>query len=306
MRTVRVSAPAALSSIFSPKVRGSRPEEIGARGGGFALSEGVETLIRVREGEGVKVFVNGGEMEFPPSITAARKVLERLGKRIGVEIHHRIKVPISTGFGTSAASALGVILGLTAALGNPTTIQEACRITHEVELECRTGLNSEAGFISGGLVLVLREGAPPRTLVDSIPLPSSAGIVAVVAGGLETPRVLGDEEGLRRVEEIGDRHLERILRSPSPERFLKEAREFAYESGLVTGRVEEMFEVFSRIRCVGYAQNMVGEAAHMLVEGGLEEVYREVLDYFPDYRVVASGLEQGVRMSLEPSPRTTL
>ncbi len=305
MRIARVHAPAALSSIFSPKTRGTRPDEIGARGGGFALTEGVETRVKLRDDEEMRVIVNSREMEFPPSITAARKVLERLNKRLGVEIHHRIRPPIGTGFGTSAASALGVVLGLSALLGKPLTIQEACRITHEVELECRTGLNSEAGFLSGGLVLVLREGAPPRNLIDSIPLPGSSGIVAVVAGELETPRVLRDGEELRRVEKVGDRHLGRILERPSPERFLEEAREFAYESGFVTSQVEEMFEVFSRIRCIGYAQNMLGNAAHMLVAGRLEEAYREVLDYFPDYVVLASGLGQGVRMSLEPALRRT-
>ena len=296
-------APAPLSSIFSPKIfkdsePRSRPEEIGARGGGFTLADMVETWIELEEGDGVEVFVNGEEMEFKPSIEAAETMKKLLGLRGSIRIEHRIRAPLGAGFGTSASAAFTVITLLSRISGHGITMLEACRLTHEIELSCRTGLNSEAGLLSEGLILVLREGAPPRLRIDSIPLPPSIRLIAVAAGALETSRILGDPRRLREVEEIGDKILDRILEKPTPERFLAGARRFAFEAGFVTREVEEIFEELERLPTLGYAQNMIGNAAHALVEvKDLRLVEDRLRQVFPDHQVFSAELGHGVKVS---------
>ena len=297
--------PAPLSSIFSPKIFRNEelredPIETGAIGGGFALANGVETMIELDlDGEdSSSVLVNDSITYFPPSIEAAEYMREILGLRGSIKIRHRMGVPIATGFGTSAASALGVILILSKLSGRGMTLLEACKITHEIELKCKTGLNSEAGILSGGLILVLREGAPPRLMIDSIPLPSEVGLVAVVAGVLETAEILKDVEKLREIEEIGDRRMKEILERPTPENFLEQARAFAWETGFVTKEVEEIFEVLKSLPTIGYAQNMLGKAVHALVEGkDLAKVESYLRETFPEYRIVSSKIGYGVRVS---------
>lgn len=297
--------PAPLSSIFSPKIfrdgeLREDPIEIGAIGGGFALANGVETIIELDlDGDdSSSVLVNDSITYFPPSIEAAEYMRRKLNLRGSIRIRHKMGVPIATGFGTSAASTLGVILILSKLSGRGMTLLEACRITHEIELKCKTGLNSEAGILSGGLILVLREGAPPKLMIDSIPLPSGAGLVAVVAGVLETTEILKDVEKLREIEEIGDRRMEKILERPIPENFLEQARAFAWETGFITREVEEVFEVLKRLPTIGYAQNMLGKAAHALVEGkDLARVESHLRETFPDYRIISSRIGYGVRIS---------
>jgi len=178
-------------------------------------------------------------------------------------------------------------------------LREACKLTHRVELRCKTGLNSEAGILAGGLILVLREGAPPRSVIDAVPLPADVKLVAVVAGVLKTPEILRDLERLREVEEKGDKYMELILRKPTLENFLERSREFAYEAGFVTYEVEEIFEVMERLPLIGYAQNMLGKAGHGLVlESRLREVERDLRDYFPDREVIVSDIGYGVRASI--------
>ena len=297
--------PAPLSSIFSPKIfrdgeLREDPIEIGAIGGGFALANGVETIIELDlDGEdSTSVLVNDSITYFPPSIEAAEYMRRKLNLKGSIRIRHKMGVPIATGFGTSAASTLGVILILSKLSGRGMTLLEACRITHEIELKCKTGLNSEAGILSGGLILVLREGAPPKLMIDSIPLPSGAGLVAVVAGVLETTEILKDVEKLREIEEVGDRRMEKILERPIPENFLEQARAFAWETGFITREVEEIFEVLKRLPTIGYAQNMLGKAAHALVEGkDLARVESHLRETFPDYRIISSRIGYGVRIS---------
>jgi len=297
--------PAPLSSIFSPKIfrdgaLREDPIEIGAIGGGFALANGVETIIELDlDGDdSTSVLVNDSITYFPPSIEAAEYMRRKLNLKGSIRIRHKMEVPIATGFGTSAASTLGVIFILSKLSGRGMTLLEACRITHEIELKCKTGLNSEAGILSGGLILVLREGAPPKLMIDSIPLPSGAGLVAVVAGVLETTEILKDVEKLREIEEIGDRRMEKILERPIPENFLEQARAFAWETGFITREVEEVFEVLKRLPTIGYAQNMLGKAAHALVEGkDLARVESHLRESFPDYRIISSRIGYGVRIS---------
>jgi len=301
------SAPAPLSSIFSPKLfYDDEPrqdvDEIGARGGGFTLSKGVETLVTFSPGAGedVKVYVNDLELAFPTSLRAAEAAKKLLDLRGEVEIRHRIRVPLGTGFGTSAAAALTTLLALFRIAGRGITLQEACKIVHRLELECKTGLNSEAGFLSEGLILVLEEGAPPRVRVNSIPLPHDSVIIAVVAAPLDTSNLLRKMEKLREIEEIGDKKLAEILRRPTPENFLMKSKEFAEETGLTTKRVREIFEELRRLPVIGYAQNMIGEACHILVHAEkVEEVASKLRETFPEYRVISSEISGLIRASAE-------
>lgn len=298
--------PSALSSIFSPKIKidvhgvESRFDDIGARGGGFSLVEGCETWVKIDEdGEDeTEVVVNDSIRDFPPSLEAAEEMRRRFNITGKIEVRHEIHVPLATGFGSSASSIAGVILALSTLTENELTLRGILKITHEIELKCRTGLNSEAGFITGGLVLVLREGAPPKTVVDSIPLPQDIKLVALVARSMKTPEVISDISKIEYIEEIGDKFLSKILKKPTPQNFLACARDFAYEAGFVTGRVEEMFEVLRRLPVLGYAQNMLGEAAHTLIyERDLEYILKELKDYFQSVKIVVSDLTSTCNIS---------
>ncbi len=291
--------PSALSSIFSPKLRSATMnssvnlDRIGARGGGFSLVKGSETLVRIYpdESDRIEVTVNDNIRNFPPSIEAAEEMRRRYKINGRIEIRHRINVPIGSGFGTSASSAAGVILAISSLLGQGITLSEVIRVTHEIELRCRTGLNSEVGLMTGGLVLVLREGAPPRSIIDNIPLPSNIKLVAVVSGPIETPDSLSELSKIEEVERIGDKYLSKILRQPTIENFLRYAREFSYESGFVTETVQEIFKVFEKLPMIGYAQNMLGDAVHALVyDKNLDLVVRSLTESFPDMEIVVSDI----------------
>ena len=299
------TAPAPLSSIFSPKLfkndeKRNRIEEIGARGGGFTIRKGVETHVEYYPGEdrAVEIYVNDVKMNFITSLKAVEIARKMLGLNGRIVIKHKIHVPIGTGFGTSASAALTTLLTLFKIGGRGITLQEACRITHEIEVECKTGLNSEAGFLSEGLILVLNEGSPPFVKVNSIPIPHGSAIVAVVAAPLDTSNVLSKLDELRRIENFGDKRLQEILKEPTPENFLKQAREFAWEAGFVTARVQEMFEEFEKLPVIGYAQNMIGEACHALVlPDRVKEVEARLKEVFPSYRIVVSEVNGLIRSS---------
>lgn len=292
-------APAPLSSIFSPKIAGESPEEVGARGGGFAIPEAVKTYAEYSPGEEdqILIYVNGSISDHPTSRRAAEFTRRALGLRGRIVLRHEVAVPIGMGFGTSASLALTTLLALSRIAGRGISLMEACKIVHRIEVECRTGLNSEAGFLSDGLVLVLEAGAPPRLRVDSIPLPQDSVLIVVAANPLEIQKIL-DQEKMEGVEEIGDRKLSEILENPAPENFLEKSREFALETGLATKRVQEIFGELERLRVAGYAQNMVGEACHALASRrDSKRIVGRLREIFPEYLVEAFEVGGPIRAS---------
>ncbi|MEM0384163.1 MAG: hypothetical protein QXV27_04900 [Candidatus Caldarchaeum sp.] len=304
MRAARIKTPTPLSSIFSPKVlEGGRPrtdpDRLGARGGGFSFFPGVDTEVEVVEdGEGVVVEVNGAAASFPPAERAVELARRAYGLSGRVFVRHKIYVPIATGFGTSAASALSVILALSHLAGRPSTLREAVKLTHRVELECKTGLNSEAGFGRTGLVLVLREGGPDYSLTDEIPLPARSKLVAVVAGQMPTPDTIASTERLVRLEEVGDMFIDKIVQNPTPDNFLTQSRAFAERAGLASQDVREVFKAMEKLPTIGFAQNMVGRAVHALVyEEDVEKVVSVLSKQFKQYRLIVGEVGSTITLN---------
>lgn len=294
-------APAPLSSIFSPKIRGESPEEIGARGGGFTLPGAIETYAEYYPGgmDLIEVYINGTAADHPTSRKAAEISRKLLGLQGRIVLKHKVSAPIGMGFGTSASLALTTILALFRTASRGISLVNACRIVHEIEIECGTGLNSEAGFLSSGLVLVLDAGAPPKLRIDSIPLPRGSALIVVAASPLETPKALGRED-LDVIEDIGDKKIGEILENPTPEIFLQKSREFALEAGLATKKVQEIFSELEKLRPIGYAQNMVGEACHALaLKRDAEAIMMRLREMFPEYLVKAFELDSLINSFIE-------
>ena len=280
-------APAPLSSIFSPKIHGESLEEIGARGGGFTLADAVETRAEHYPGDEdqIQVYVNGVKSDHVTSLRAAEVSRRILGLRGRIILKHSVDVPIGAGLGTSASLALATILALFRIAGRGISLMSACKLVHEIEVGCGTGLNSEAGFLSSGLILVLEAGAPPRLKIDSIPLPRDSVLIVIAASPVEKHRILG-RGCLEEIEEMGDRKINEILENPTPENFLEKSREFALEAGLATERVREIFEELGRLPVIGYAQNMIGEACHALaLRKDAEAIVKKLREVFPEYFV---------------------
>jgi len=306
-----VLVPAPLSSLFSPKlldVSGcprKDPAKIGALGGGFGLAEGVYTAVQLEGNQPDKltIRVNGETSGFPPTAAAIRILRERKDIHGAIAIDHKMSVPIGVGFGTSAAAAVGAALALCAAAEKPITVQHAATIAHTVELQCRTGLNSELGIIQGGLTLVIKEGAPGYGRTDSIPLPRQATIVVATLGPVDKTRVLGDYTKLKRIEKIGDAYMERILSEPTPEAFLQSARDFAVEADFCRGEIRRMIKFIERQDIIGAAQNMVGNAVHALTHRDKAQELAAALETkFPHTTVTVSSIACGVTT---PRPRET-
>ena len=268
-------SPAGITSFFEicdEKLDGGLIEnslQIGARGGGFVISKGVLTRAFVRESTKNKldISINGEHSQRAWTTKAVvKKLLERVEQNYEVKMEHHVEVPIGSGYGSSGAGALSAALALNQALSLGLTYNELGRIAHIAEVECKTGLGTVGPLMLGGCVLTTKSGAPGFNAIDRIPLSSHHKIVSIHFGKILTKKIITSQNAKSKINEWGGKALNSILEKPTIENFMNESRKFAENIGLLTDKVARAISAMENAGAIGATQNMIGEAAHSIVE----------------------------------------
>lgn len=290
---LKAFVPAHLSGFFEV-CPSPRPERMGSRNGGPCLEVGVLTRVRVEEGRGMEVLVNGKRVAAKTSSYVARSFLERVEREFRLRIEHRLQVPMGAGYGASGAGALGVALALSRGLGMRAWKREAVRMAHVAEIRNLTGLGDVGAQAKGGLVIGVRPGAPPYGSWRRIAVPKEMWVVSCTLGGISTRKILSDPEMKDRARSLGKRAMERVLAHPSVKTFLEASLEFAEGLGLMDGELREMVGLFKSLGAMGASQTMLGRGVFGFFRG--ENLERRVEE-------LSSSLGKGVLIRSRISPR---
>jgi len=151
---------------------------------GFALNEPGDEVSASIISSGVRIdeIVNdGGRLPRDASKNtagvAATALLRTLGERRGVALRIRKGLPLSSGLGGSAASAVAAVVAVDALVGAQTSLDTLLACAFEGERDGAGAAHGDniAPCLYGGFVLVRRPEPP-----DIVRLPVPAGLVAVV------------------------------------------------------------------------------------------------------------------------------
>ena len=172
-------------------VRAFAPASVSNLGPGFDIfglaleSPGDQVVVRTATGSGIvsmSVTGDGGRVPTDPARNAAalavQGVLDRLGSTPGVAIEVGKGIPLASGLGGSAASAVAGAVAADALLGgnlDRTALLE-CAMIGERKGSGANHADNAAPSLAGGFVLVL-PGRPPRM----VELPTPADLVIAVA-----------------------------------------------------------------------------------------------------------------------------
>lgn len=221
-------APSHITGFFEIKDLDDDPLKRGSRGAGVCLAQGVETEVDTTDTPSrISILINGiPSSRAVVSKAVATKLLE-LSKTRGLAIHHRIRVPIASGFGTSGAAAIGIALAGSEALGLGLSQMEAYQLAHTVEVELKTGLGTVAGEYCGGLEVRSKEGAPGFGEAFQVSLNGPYTVVALHNGPLETSRFLSDLDYRNKINSIGRAFSDRMIKTPNLQTFLRLTAEFS-------------------------------------------------------------------------------
>ncbi|HEX9339936.1 MAG TPA: hypothetical protein VF992_02020 [Thermoplasmata archaeon] len=215
------------------------PRKKGSRGAGLCLSLGVHTVARVRDAprQSIDILVNGrrGTAEVTRRVT--EKVLT--GESHEVKILSEFPLPVSQGFGVSAAAALSTALALDDALGRGTARNELVAIAHETEIECGTGLGDVVPASLGGMDLRRKPGAPGYADVRTFRVEANL-LLAVLGPEIPTQSVIRDPKKVEAINRVGGACVDAFAEGPTLDRLFDLGARFAEESGLANKTILEV------------------------------------------------------------------
>ncbi|MDG1547382.1 MAG: hypothetical protein P8Q56_01420 [Candidatus Thalassarchaeaceae archaeon] len=225
-------------------------DEQGSLGIGLCLEHGVEIIARGVEGSfGVNVkFIQGqGESEL------YEQVFKLLSENI-ININNynwdlaiKLKLPISQGFGMSAAGAIAAALAIQRAIGEPheESLRRSFAIAHRVERNRSTGLGDVTALAAGGVERRTSPGSPfTGDLLTKGPGVSEGWFEKIEVllawkedSGKHTSSYIDDPNWKESISKAGAKQMNSLIQGEwdkSQWRKLIESSEiFAHESGLL-------------------------------------------------------------------------
>ncbi len=285
MQSITIFPVGGISAMFEPFMYDD-PLKSGARGAGLGVKNAAKINLSIYESDKptFKNIING--VEVPSGIGLI--VTQEFFKQLGIDNHYKIVIeqeiyiPIGSGFGSSAASAVAIIYGLSKLLNKNLSLLQIARIAHIAEVKAKTGLGTVAGLVCPGDIIIVKTPGPPGACkVDKIILDDDYLIVAASKGKIETAEALKDPSLVEKAKKFGKKAVDELIEKPSVEDFFRIANRFARETGLSNKLVEEGIRVCVEKGAIGAAQSMIGDAVFALVKREkLESVKRALSKIF--------------------------
>lgn len=215
------------------------PRKKGSRGAGLSLSLGVHTIARLREASrpSLDVFFNGRPLKAEVTARAVSEILS--DDAYEVKILSDSPLPVSQGFGVSAAAALSTTLALDDALGLGMPKADLVAAAHVAEVASSTGLGDVVPASLGGMDLRLKPGAPGHCDVRRFEVREEI-LLAVLGPEVPTKAVLRDPTRVAAINRVGGPCVEEFAQSPSFARLFDLGNRFAEETGLASRAVLEV------------------------------------------------------------------
>lgn len=245
------------------------PEDLlykGSEGTGFSLDRGVLTDVRKEQGAKDHNRVFFDQVQVGPGVAeVTENVLSQLKPLMGtssVSVRHTFQVPMGSGFGASAAGAVGTAFAVRDALELALDDLSTWQVAHKAEVQSRAGLGDVLGLYQQerGLELRVKAGAPGVGEVRKIVVPDSYNLYTVSFGPLSTKSVLGDHTSRQNITRQGNQAMRSFYHQPTFENFLTQAAAFCKAIGLASPQVLELIDL---------AEERGGHASQIMLGDGL-------------------------------------
>jgi pantoate kinase len=204
-------------------------DQSGSRGAGLCLSFGAVSQVSVKpvSQQAILVYINGKISSAPVTKLALTSLMG--SKPMGVTVNTTLDLPLSQGFGMSAAGALSATLAFSGLFDIPR--EHAIQAAHYAEVHSRTGLGDVVASSFGGIEIRRKAGLPPWGVLEHIPGDYEV-VLCVVGKKLETKKILTDTAKIHKIASYGRYCTKKLLENPSLEHLFALAWEFTQQSHL--------------------------------------------------------------------------
>lgn len=248
-------APGHISGFFQICRNSRNLEKYGSRGAGICINKGVTSAVEIKESDAqaISVFINGKESAAEVTKQAIKNLLsagsaynkktkqkgtktQPPDSKYSITINTALELPVSQGFGLSAAGALSAALATAYALELKYPKTEAVSAAHKAEIACGTGLGDVVAEATGGVVFRREPGIPPHGVVDRIDSDSDV-VLCVVGEEILTKDIILNAKHIKRINDSGERCMIEFLADPTIANFFEVAYKFTLEIKLMSSSV---------------------------------------------------------------------
>lgn len=216
-------APGHISAFFEPVYSEQDLDHSGSCGAGISLSLGAisQVFIQPAPHPTITVQINGKPSNAPVTTSALHYLVGDTSLRITVNTI--LDLPVSQGFGMSAAGALSATLALADLLNLPR--EDAIKSAHYAEVQLHTGLGDVIASSFGGIEIRRKAGLPPWGMLEHIP-GNYEVVLCVIGKKIQTKKILTDSTKVQEIASYGRYYTKKLLEKPSLERLFSLAWEF--------------------------------------------------------------------------------
>jgi len=235
-------APGHISCFFEP-VFSNDIFRTGSRGAGINITLGAtsEVFVENSDKQNIEVFINNKKSSAQVTKLALNYLMGN--NHFNVVVKTKLDLPISQGFGMSAAGAISATFAFSRIIGFSTN--EAIKASHFAEVQLKTGLGDVLASCFGGIEIRKSPGLPPWGLIEHIP--GNFNLVLCVLGKkIYTKKILEDKSKLNKIIDYGKYCTKKLLENPSIENLFYLSQVFTKNSGLANKHVLDAINAASR------------------------------------------------------------
>jgi pantoate kinase len=272
-----------LTGIFEIKDSSKNLLEKGSLGAGLSISRGVKTTVSYDDKPKVDIYFNGNKMHSS-NTTVTRKIIEflvPLKERIHFQIKQDFEVPLSTGFGASAAGALGCAFSINDYFELEMSKIKLFQIAHQVEVLLKSGLGDIIGLYQGGLEIRTKEGAPGFGRTIAFTNDQDWKLATISFGSLPTAEVLSDPNKRKLINSAGNKMIKKLIKNPVYSEFINLTKKFTLSASLTSPKMQKFFS--SVPEGIDVAQIMLGDSLFLFYQDD---------DIFEDFSIDRPSLQK--------------
>ncbi len=216
-------APGHISAFFEPVYSKQNMDWSGSCGAGINITLGAISQVKIQPSPSrtITVRINGKPSSAPVTKSALYYLIGTTP--LTVTVNTVLDLPVSQGFGMSAAGALSATLACADILNLPR--KNAIKAAHYAEIQSRTGLGDVIASSFGGIEIRRKAGLPPWGMLEHIPGNYDV-VLCVIGKKIETKKILMDVTKVNEIASYGRYCTKKLLEQPSLEHLFSLAWEF--------------------------------------------------------------------------------
>ncbi|MFW9855676.1 MAG: pantoate kinase [Candidatus Thorarchaeota archaeon] len=259
-----------LTGLFAIKDGSDEILSRGSIGAGVCIDRGTVTTVTKQDHSSLEIYFNGVKTPLSTA-TVTKRVLDLLFERNfrhGIQVDHNFGIPISSGFGASAAGALGTAFAANEVYDLGFSRIKLFQIAHLAEIYSNTGLGDVIGLYQGGAEVRTKPGAPGVGQTITMTNRDNWRMATIHIGHLVTPKILADQDKRKAINLAGEQLIENLISDPDFGNFVSLASQFSRTLNLWSRTLIGISEMVPPD--VVTAQIMLGDALFLFYKPGID------------------------------------